>query len=87
MIKPPYLCLLLLLTGCTHTLLVMNIGIANKSATSFGYELTPENYCTALSSPNVQFAGKVTPAITTEQSDFCHTVIDAELKEKAKEKK
>ncbi len=72
--------LCLLLVGCRHSVMVINLGVANKSATAYGVALTPETYCVALSSSNISFDGKPAPALTQEQQDFCKSVIETDLK-------
>jgi hypothetical protein len=66
---------LLLLTGCSHTLIVVQWGIGNKSAASLA-PLTPEAYCLALLSPNISFK-KLPPTLTTEQKEYCEAVLQA----------
>ena len=63
----------LLLTGCTHTLIVINVGFANKAAASLA-PLTPEAYCMAMLSPNISLK-KLPPTATTEQKDFCEDLL------------
>ena len=66
---------LALLTGCSHTLIVVNWGIGNKTAASMGPpELTPEAFCMALLSPNISFK-KLPPTVTTEQKEYCQDVL------------
>lgn len=72
--------LALLLTGCSHTLVVVQWGIGNKSAASLA-PLTPEAYCLALLSPNISFK-KLPPTLTTEQKEYCEDVLLAASKPK-----
>ena len=67
------LALLLLLTGCCHTLVVVQWGIGNKSAASLA-PMTPEAYCMALISPNISLK-KLPPTATTEQKQFCQDLL------------
>lgn len=67
------LALLLLLTGCSHTLVVVQWGIGNKSAASLA-PLTPEAYCMALLSPNIKLR-KLPPSLTTEEKVFCSQIL------------
>jgi hypothetical protein len=62
-----------LLTGCSHTLVVVQWGIGNKSAASLA-PITPEAYCMALLSPNISFK-KLPPTLTTEQKAYCEDVL------------
>lgn len=71
------LSLLVLLCGCTHCVLVVNLGIANKSAAAMA-PLTPQAYCMALISSRVRYRSKPAPTLTQEQQDFCKEVIETE---------
>ncbi len=64
----------LLLTGCTHTLVVVQWGIGNKNAAALAPDFTPEAYCMALLSPNISFK-KLPPTLTTEQHEYCQDVL------------
>ena len=62
-----------LLTGCTHTLIVVSVGFGNKTAAAIA-PMTPEAYCMALLSPNISLK-KLPPTATTEQKDFCEDLL------------
>lgn len=72
--KAAKLSLLLLLLGCRHSMLVMQVGIGNKTAASLGAILTPEEYCIALTNSKIVFRGKPAPKLTQEQEEFCDDV-------------
>jgi hypothetical protein len=56
-------------------LIVVNAGVANKSAAATAAALTPESYCMALlSAKSVKFHSKPYPRVTTEQEDFCNQI-------------
>ena len=65
---------LLPLLGCSHTLIVVNVGFANKAAASLA-PMTPEAYCMALLSPNISLK-KLPPSATTEQKHFCEDLLE-----------
>lgn len=67
------------LLGCIHPLIVVNAGVANKTAASLGTPLTPEAYCLALTTANVHFGGKPAPELSQAQSDFCRGVLAAKV--------
>jgi hypothetical protein len=71
---------LLMTMGCTHTLIVVQWGIGNKSAASLA-PLTPEAYCLALLSPNISFK-KLPPTLTTEQKAYCEDLLLAASQQK-----
>lgn len=77
---------LLLLTGCTHNLIVVNWGIGNKTAAAMAPDFTPEAYCMALISPNISFK-KLPPTLTTEQHEYCEDVLLAASMRKQKASK
>lgn len=64
----------LVLSGCSHTLVVVQWGIGNKNASAIA-PLTPEAYCMALLSPNISIK-KLPPTATTEQKAFCQDVLE-----------
>lgn len=71
----------LLLCGCAHSVLIINLGIGNKSAASLAATLTPEEYCYALTGAHISL--KKRPAgLTQEQAAFCNTVEQAKVKSK-----
>jgi hypothetical protein len=66
----------LLLTGC-HSLIVLNCGIANKSAAALAAPMTARAYCLALLAPDLDIHGhsKGRADVSTEQRDFCNDVL------------
>jgi hypothetical protein len=71
---PLLLFAVMILAGCRHTLIVVNAGIANKTAAGLG-AMSPETYCLALTASNIRFRGRPAPALSQQQVDFCRDVL------------
>lgn len=70
------------LAGC-HSLILCNVGIANKQAAGQAVPFPAQAYCMALAVPDIDIRGhiKKTPDISQEQREFCKEV-EAAAKEK-----
>jgi hypothetical protein len=66
------------LVGC-HSLIVCNVGIANKTASALAAPMSAKAYCMALLAPEIDIHGhsKRIPDVSTEQQNFCDDVLKA----------
>jgi hypothetical protein len=63
--------LLMLLTGC-YNLIVVNVGVANKSAAALAYPMDAKTFCEALASGGIELSRD---GNTLEQAQqFCETL-------------
>jgi hypothetical protein len=69
-----------LLTGC-YNLVVVNAGIANKSAASLAAPLDPKVACAALASAKVSLTG-TDKAMTAEEVKTCVNILEKEQAKK-----
>lgn len=80
------LVLLILLVGCAHSVVFINFGFGNKTAAGFGApNINAETYCIALMDSRIRYKGKLTPAMTVEQWQFCDNVLQAKVNSGKKE--
>ena len=76
---------LVLLCGCAHSVVFINFGFGNKTAAGFGApNINAETYCVALMDSRIRFKGKLTPAMTLEQWQFCDNVLQAKVNNSGK---
>ena len=76
---------LLLLTGC-YSMLVVNFGVANKSASALQAPLDPAVACTALASPRVTITAKA-PVAGDAAQDWIKTCEAIIAKQEERKKK
>jgi hypothetical protein len=67
--------LLLPLVGC-HSLILVNVGLANKAAAAQSVPMPAQAYCMALAAPDIDILGHRTrpPDLSAEQKSFCDEV-------------
>jgi hypothetical protein len=66
----------LLLTGC-YNLVVVNAGVANKSAASLAAPLTPKVACAALASAKVSLTG-TDRGMSADEVKTCENILEKE---------